>query len=217
MCTPRNQTEQLRRRERDTPPPVGKQTVGELAKRSTILVGAGIAFGTGQAEAAPVLFHPPGAPIEISRSGQYHFDINDDGEGDFGIIDRNASIGAFTLLSDYFGLGINFVMNADGLAAVVLPGGVIGPDTTGWLTDAPLDNFAGIRGYAGVVFDIPGGSPHFGYLDIEMDAERNSVTLYGGAYESLANAPISTPVPEPTSLALLAAGAAGVATWRRRK
>jgi hypothetical protein len=106
-------------------------------------------------------------------------------------------------------------MNTGGLAAVVPSGSTIGPDYS-WLEETTLDLFSGMRGYAGVEFDIPGGSPHFAYLDISIEPDDSSLTLYGGAYESLANTPIQTPIPEPGALVLLAGGAAGLAAWRRR-
>jgi hypothetical protein len=107
-------------------------------------------------------------------------------------------------------------MGVGGVAAIVAPGASVGPQTIGWENDGSLNNFVGTRGYAGVVFDIPGGSPHFGYLDIAVAADLSSATLYGGAYESLASTPIQVPVPEPSSLVLLAGGAASPAWWRRR-
>ncbi|REK15941.1 MAG: PEP-CTERM sorting domain-containing protein [Planctomycetota bacterium] len=67
----------------------------------------------------------------------------------------------------------------------------------------------------GVVFEIPGGSPHFGFLDVAVAA--GAITVYGGGYESDPNTPIVAGVPEPGSLTLLAMGAAGLVAWRRRK
>jgi hypothetical protein len=113
-------------------------------------------------------------------------------------------------------MGLNRVMNTGSLATVVPAGGMVGPDSSGWLEATTLDLFTGTRGYAGVMFDIPGGSPHFAYLDISVEPDSSSATIYGGAYESLANTPIQVPVPEPGSLVLLAGGATGLAAWRRR-
>jgi hypothetical protein len=84
-------------------------------------------------------------------------------------------------------------------------------------TYAEFDNFIDTRGFVGVQFDIPGGSPHFAYLDIGVDQPGNKLTLYGGAYESESGVGIEAgAIPEPSGLGLLAMGAAGLATWRRK-
>jgi hypothetical protein len=169
-------------------------------------------------DAAVVPFTPPGGLV-VMQAGYlyYEFDINGDGHNDFDIYDQSY-MGSF-LLSYNSGsqFATNLIMNDGSLAAVVAPGATIGPDSSGWPNNILLDSFAGTRGFAGVVFDIPGGSPHFGYLDFELTADRSTLTLYGGAYESQANTPITTPVPEPGPLVLLASGAAGLAAWRRRR
>jgi hypothetical protein len=197
----------------------GKSKSRKLPARSSLAIGAGIGlFAAAPAEAEVVPFTPAGAPITLFQSANYHFDINGDGTNDFAIFDPGDRD---FKLSDYFGafgyFGSNMVKNVGPYAAIVPAGSTVGPDTKGWLNEADLDLFAGKRAYAGVVFDIPGSSPHFGYLDISMPADATSVTLYGGAYESVANTPINVPnVPEPNALVLLASGAAGLAAWRRR-
>jgi hypothetical protein len=196
----------------------------KIATCSSLVLGAGVGLGAAESsDAAVVPFVPPGGPITVYPylSGPpwfADFDINGDGIDDFYIYDYS--------YFGYFGLGgadyltqteTNLVMGEGYLATNVAPGATVGPNTTTWDFSSSLDNFLGTRGYAGVVFDIPGGSPHFGYLDISVAADRSSATLYGGAYESQANTPITTPVPEPSSLALLAGGAASLAVWRRRR
>jgi hypothetical protein len=190
----------------------------KLAAYSSLAVGTGAGLCSAcDADAAVVPFVPVGAPRQFDPGVNFHFKVDSDSETDFALFGS----GGRYFLGDYFGafgyLGSNRVLNDGSLAAIVAPGGTVGPDASAWLTNIPLDNFIGTRGYAGIVFDIPGGSPHFGYLDIAISADSRTLTLYGGAYESLANTPIQVPVPEPASLVFLAGGAAGLAAWRRRR
>lgn len=94
---------------------------------------------------------------------------------------------------------------------------------------APIPgNGLGYRGYTGFAVELTSDSfTHYGWADLEIraydvnDFSSYAITLYGYAYESEAykgilvgqTADIAS-VPEPSSLLLLAAGAAG---WRMRK
>jgi hypothetical protein len=206
-------------RHRKSKKAVASSKVRKLAATSSLAAGAGLGlFAGAEAQSEVVPFTPSGGPVNISVYGGFHsFDIDGDGTRDFYLQGNYFGPFEFGDWYRYFTgyLGLNRIMNTGGLAAAVPSGGMIGPDTSGWLDEATLDLFAGTRGYAGVVFEIPGGSPHFAYLDISVEGE--DLTLYGGAYESLPNTPIQVPVPEPASLVLLAGGAAGLAAWRRRR
>jgi hypothetical protein len=208
-------------RHRNSNKAVAASKVRKLAATSTLAAGAGLGLFVGaEAQAEVVPFTPPGGPVNISMYGGYHaLDINGDSTYDFVIYGNY--FGQFEFGDWYRSatgyMGLNRVMNTGSLATVVPSGGTIGPDYSGWLEETTLDLFSGTRGYAGVVFDIPGGSPHFAYLDISIDPNDPSLTLYGGAYESHANTPIQVPVPEPASLVFLASGAMGLAAWRRRR
>lgn len=83
-------------------------------------------------------------------------------------------------------------------------------------------------GFLGVAFKIGVGAQtntHYGWIRLGIDTnslgDPLAVTIYDWAYETTPDTAITTgTIPEPSpaaGLALLAAGAAGVATWRRRK
>jgi hypothetical protein len=110
--------------------------------------------------------------------------------------------------------------NPGGWAPLEISYGVLAHRDINSLSFGP---FLGARGYIGVKFDNPvGPSPLFGWIDFEASADAWTGTVYGWAYED-SGGPIlagATGVPEPGSLAALAAGvatAAAAAFYTRRK
>lgn len=75
----------------------------------------------------------------------------------------------------------------------------------------------GTRAYLGLRFD-DAGTPLYGWADLQMN-DYDSVTMFAYAYEDNGDSihVPDTAVPEPTTLALLAMGAAGLAALRRRQ
>ncbi|MGD9719798.1 MAG: PEP-CTERM sorting domain-containing protein [Pirellulales bacterium] len=189
-----------------------------MAAYSTAALATAVLADRADGEVVP--YNPPGGPLVLhnGNGGTVNEIFLDIYTGDATYEYR---------LYSYFGFTIQtqFNENPDDLvlwiiqyfAAVVPAGETIGPLSSPWENYGYMDQFTGMRGYLGIQFDIPDSSPHFGYLDIGIDQAGQTLTVYGGAYESLANTAITTPVPEPGGLALLAAGAAGLAAWRQRR
>ncbi len=191
----------------------------------SLAAGAGVAT-TDRAAAAPIPFVPPGGPIVVEANYSnidYNVPVDIDGDGG---VDYGAASYA------YFGNVLSFVLEGyidsnrinrlmvatESRLVVIAPGGAVGPSAgLVYSSRGFLDNFVDNRGYAGLLFDIPGGSPHFAYLDVEVKSATQQLFIYGGAYESEASTAITTPVPEPHGLCLLAAGAAGLVAWRKRR
>lgn len=74
------------------------------------------------------------------------------------------------------------------------------------------------RGYLGVRFSIAGSGSHAGWIDIENLPDFDGFRIYGFAYESVVRTSIiAGAIPEPPSLVLLAAGAAGLAALRAKR
>jgi hypothetical protein len=169
------------------------------------------------AVAAVIPYTPPGGPLLFETHGdhtlpEFSIDVDGDGLTDFEL----RSYLSFALTGGPMNFPLHEVPTSL-FAAIVPAGETIGPDPRFANEYAHLGNFVGTRGFVGLKFDIPGGSPHYGFLDVEIAASGFQLTLHGGAYESQADTPIVAGVPEPGSLGLLALGAGGLAAWRLRR
>ncbi|MDR0993994.1 MAG: hypothetical protein LBN38_05460 [Verrucomicrobiota bacterium] len=86
---------------------------------------------------------------------------------------------------------------------------------SGGVTNA--GRFVGQRSYIGVEFDIDGAT-HYGWIDIAVAPYRPAGTLYGWGYETVPGVSIlAGVVPEPSTLHLIAIGAAACLLPPRRK
>ncbi len=189
-----------------------KRLARQLAAYS-VAAGTGL-VATENIEAATIPVHlSGGTPYCVDFGTTISFDLNNDGQSDFGIENYlGTDIGVYGVGSDYTVAQVS----GDYLATVFGVGELIdGQSGFGSSSYGGLDYFFDTRGFVGIEFDLPGGK-HYGYLDIGVDVATKKVTIYGGAYESQAGLGV-TAVPEPTGLGLLAIGAAGLAFWHRKR
>lgn len=208
----------------------------KLASYSSAAVGAFALASDVEGAIIPYIPDPTGQPVVLGLGDSFDIDLDGDRIVDYTIdVVSHNYLGAMGALFELAGsrtdgfqnLASNNYDDPDlgayhGFANYHDVGGYeIGPDVRGWYDDAPLfstasgaGDFFEARGWLGLYFEIPGGSPHFGFLDLE--GTTDALHVHGGGFESQANTPIRT-ASEPGSLALLALGAGGLTAWRRRR
>lgn len=194
--------------------------------RYALLAGAAV-VGAKSANASVITTVEP-TPVDFT-TGVHSLDLENNLVVEFVFSGINTAIGVSTTGfyssffngSSYITDGVvfdQFVVNDGGVQVAALGTGVvIGPGDS-YEFDEQMAEFtaSGIL-FAGLEFYDTNGQLHYGF------AEFDPGQLIGYAYDNAINTPIttfnltSTSAPEPSSLALLALGAAGLEVLRRKR
>lgn len=206
-----------------------------VLKKSAACALAGTAFGVPAAEAAPIYFDAPDTIYRADATTpvvNVLFDIDGDSVDDYSL-DLLGGTDAYAYWTSLGGNQVVTVLfDVDALTGgvVVGPGQYYGSDsklakakasgTTGghWPNNLLDPRFVGLQ-------FLIGGQTHYGWARVGVDVDGTAGVaqgvVYDWAYDDTAGAAITTPgtasVPEPSSLALFALGAAGVAALKRRR
>jgi hypothetical protein len=205
----------------------------------TTAAGLGAFFGGQNSEAAPTLSlglgpYPhtliPGAGTG-AVGNYFYFDVDGNGTPDF-------NLGVNSKRIDISGYGANRLVLNPSANGYVIPWttGLTINGTTGtapgymrWLANKnpnnsvyDFNNFSstGAMGFQFISDTSGSAQTHFGYVDLQVNGAPGSftVTVDDIYWESTPNTGIEvSAVPEPSSLALLAAGIAGLALRRARR
>jgi hypothetical protein len=203
---------------------------GSLEKRlAAYAVAGGAALVAGSEAKADIIWSGP-QNISVGVNQTVNIDLNGDGQNDFSFIQNgNNSLVLNCVLSGDKSVpdsGGSYVANL--AFGTVIDGSQTYSQNLNLLTNngakiKPVfsGNFYNTHGYIGVEFTDLSSQNHFGWIGFTGGpaSGQPTGTITDWAYESDPGDPITAgeTTPEPTSLALLALGAAGVAVWRGRK
>jgi len=187
---------------------------------------------------------PAASPAAVIYSGIQNLTTSSlDPEDVDGLIEVNVDSGPSVDLRLLLGGRIAFVSATGGVPGdatnsyilPLAPGQFVGPADASWKSqlgllagvDTPPTAVSGPwapphqTGLFGFAFLASVNETHYGWAraNVQFDVPNgsSSATLIDWAYEDQADTPIQSPVPEPSTLSLLALGAAGLAALRARR
>lgn len=167
--------------------------------------------------------------ITVNAPGNYGLDLNADSVVDFIFAALENTDTGYHAVRVYSGTN-NAVANASKLKAQQLNFGDPIPNGLTWSNDglklAKRGGFGdkgnwspdGTPGFLGVRFDIS-GQTHYGWVRVGVTFQSTSFRIVDWAYNTTSGEAIRAgePIPEPSTLSLMALGAAGLLALRRRK
>ena len=174
-----------------------------------------------------------------SSAGVNGWDVDGNSQADFNLQNNAANAGYFIPQSPFAGNPNGLLLTSATSGALIRNLGnaaPVGPAAAVWgnsgqaMTFGAFYNLQGANfttgqpGYFGFRFAFGNNSNQYYYgwasLTIDLSASGQGYRIGEAFYQSTPNTAINVgavPVPEPASMALLAAGAAGVTAWRARK
>ena len=193
-----------------------KSRLAQLANRSPLFAGAvAVGFGaaSGEADAELVIQN-----FNQTLSGSsLLIDLDQDGNVDFSVTDdivKSSIMGSGLNGSQVFLAGKSVFVET--FAAGEQVDGTIGfADFNGQLFNGALGPFStiGASGFVGLSLCDGVSSYNYGWLEIT----RGSTTVGRVGYQTTPDVGATIPVPEPSSLTMLAIGVSGIAALRRRR
>jgi hypothetical protein len=194
--------------------------------------GSAVAAASGSADAAVSLVSP-NQNIVDGTPGDGIDDVNTFplvGSASIALAFRDNGAGAGILTTPANGAGLNIVGGPAGAYFYpanlaygdALNGAGTFPDTgrgdMAWNGGYANSEFVNTGGYFGFQFDVGAGT-QVGWAQLELisGAPVNTFRLTQYAFAGPGESLNAGQIPEPSSMAFLALGAAGIATWRRRR
>jgi hypothetical protein len=204
------------------------QGKGLSTLRAAYSLAAGAAAASTAASTDAAVVYSGSQNISIAQFASQNLNLDGDAYGDVKL--KNYILGG----GNYQGATVNFFpgklvgFTSGSLAyASALGAGVLvdsmsaGPTFYGSMAyggvnpNAQFNNVSGA--FLGLGFPIGAGT-HYGWVRVDVNNAAGTFVIKDWAYESQAGVGILTgAVPEPTTLGMLAAGAAGLATLRKRR
>lgn len=94
----------------------------------------------------------------------------------------------------------------------------IGTSTNTFPVRNESGDFLGRNGFIGIVLsDALNSTNYYGWMEVEVGPDAESLTLYGWGFDTEGNAINAGAIPEANHFGLLVGGAAGLLAWRRKK
>jgi len=222
----------------------GSSRASSVAKVGATALVAGLGLFRSHAVDAKIIFTD--IPDEEIFNTSYALDVNNDQVVDFDITHTKYNIAAYNLVAAGRGIDqYNFPYVAMGMynqyAAALFPGETIDANRTWQFSGVmghknspigPMTQSEGVaptspwpgqgNKYLGLQLRLPDGKgnlqSHYGWAALSVDPHTLEATLFGYAYEDEAGKGIGAgAVPAPSSLLLLATGAAALVASRRNR